>query len=327
MKTSCTWRNLRRYCGLLLVAALCLPSTQIFAEEDDHDHDHEGHGDVLLTIDDETGELATGSVENQTNILELEGTSVYESELQGIFGLGAAFDAELPGFSSGPAGGIGPNLALPANTDLEFEFLHMEHGGVDSNLLFWDISGVDPSTVDEDDVSFVPATGNKLTLSQMSDPSINAVVDGAGSDVDGFVITTTDSAGALHKDISFELSSTAGGEPDPGIYLWKMEFELGAYHADPIYWIGATVGVDYLSGLPPFDHSNINGSDAEEVEEAFEEIIEAAEHYVGETFAGEEHDHDDHGGGAAVPEPSTLAMTLMGLIGAFACVRRRRNLK
>ena len=49
--------------------------------------------------------------------------------------------------------------------------------------------------------------------------------------------------------------------------------------------------------------------------------MEAAEHYVAETFAGEEHDH-----GAAVPEPSTLAMTLMGLIGAFACVRRRRNL-
>ena len=38
----------------------------------------------------------------------------------------------------------------------------------------------------------------------------------------------------------------------------------------------------------------------EEIEEAFEDLIEAAEHYVAETFAGEEHDHGD---GAAVYLP------------------------
>ena len=99
-----------------------------------------------------------------------------------------------------------------------------------------------------------------------------------------------------------------------------MEFELGSAHSDPIYWLGSTVGVD-LSLMPPFDYSNIDPSDAEDVEEAFEELMEAAEHYVAEDIVGDGHDH-----GAAVPEPSTLAMTLMGLIGAFACVRRHRNL-
>ncbi len=315
------WRFAQRCCGLFLMGALCLPSaTSLFAEDD---HDHEGHPDILLTIDDETGELATGGVENQTNVELLEGQSIYELELQGIFGLGSGFNADLPGFSSGPVGGISPNLALPANADLTFEFLHMEHDGVDSNLLFWDFSGVDPTTVDEDDVNFVPASGNKLTISQLADPSINAYVDGGSSDVSGFVITSTDANGALHKDYSYDLTSTGGGEPDAGLYLWSMEFELGGIHADPVYFLGSTVGVD-LTGIPPFDYSNIDETDAEAVEDAFGELMEAAEHYVAEEFGAAGGHGLDHGG--AVPEPSTLAMTLMGLIATFACVRRRRNL-
>ncbi len=310
-------RILRRSLTLLVAATFCVSAGTLFAEEE---HEH-AHGDILLTVDDVTGELATGSVANQTNINELEGISVYEVELQGLFGLGTGFSANEPGFSSGPVGGATPNLALPGNTDLEFELLHMEHGGVDSNLLFWDFSTFDPTTVEEDDVNFVPAVGHTLTLSDLGNSAITASVDGSGSDVSGFTIGTTTASGGIHEDLSIDLVGSGGGDPAAGMYLWKMEFELGSVHSDPVYFLGMTVGVD-MSGLPPFDYSNIDETDSEAVEEAFEEFMEAAEHYVAETFAGEEHDH-----GSAVPEPSTLAMTLMGLMATFACVRRRRNLK
>ncbi|MEC7696836.1 MAG: PEP-CTERM sorting domain-containing protein [Planctomycetota bacterium] len=311
----------KRFCALFAVAALCLPSTSLFAEEG---HEH-GHGDVLLTISPEN-ELATGLVENQTEVDELEGVTIYEVELDdpGVFGYGEAFHASVPGVSSGPhlSGGIAPHSALTPNTDLTFELLHMEHDGVDSNLLFWDFSAYDPTTVDEDDVTFVPVSGSTLTISDLSDPLINAVADGSGSDVSGFTIGTTDSTGGLHEDMQIEIADASGIDTDPGIYLWSMEFDLGGIHSDPVYFLAMTVGID-MSGNVPFDDSNFNANDSEELEEAFENMMGAAEHYVAEEFgAGGGHDH-----GAAVPEPSTLAMTLMGLIGAFACVRRRRNLK
>ena len=317
-----TGRFIKRCFALFAVAALCLPSTSLFAEEDDHGH---GHGDVLLTISPE-GELATGLVANQTDVNELEGVSIYEVELDdpGVFGSGEAFHASVPGFSSGPhlTGGISPHSALTPNTALEFELLHMEHDGVDSNLLFWDFSAYDPTTVDEDDVSWVPVSGSTLTISDLSDPLINAVADGSGLDVEGFTIGTTDGTGGIHEDMEIEIADASGVDTDPGIYLWKMEFELGSYHSDPVYFLAMTVGVDFSSN-PPFDYSNFDQTDSEELEEAFENMMEAAEHSVAEEFsAGGGHDH-----GGAVPEPSTLAMTLMGLIAAFACVHRRQNLK
>ncbi len=306
-------RFLKRLLLLAGAAILCTQASAVFAEGE------HGHGDILLTVDDVTGELATGSVSNQTNVNTLEGQNIYEIELQGLFGLGTGFSANAPGFSSGPVGGTSPNLALPGNTALEFELLHMEHGGVDSNLLFWDFSSFDPTTVEEDDVSFVPAVGHTLTLSDLGNSAISASVDGSGSDVSGFTIGTTTASGGIHEDLSIDLVGSGGGDPAAGIYLWTMEFELGSVHSDPVYFLGMTFGVD-LSGLPPFDYSNIDETDSEELEEAFESMMEAAEHYVAETFVGEGHDH-----GTAVPEPSTLAMTLMGMFATLACIRRRKR--
>ncbi len=302
---------------LLIGALLCVPS-MAFAEEG---HAH-AHGDVLLTIDDVTGEIATGLVENQTEVEVLEGQSIYEVELDDpyYFGSGEAFHANQPGFSSGPSSNS-PNLALPGNAALTFEFLHIEHDGVDSNLLFWDFSGVDPTTVEEEDVNFVPASGSTLTMIDLGNSAISATVDGSGVDVAGFQIGTTSATGAIHEDLKIEIADSTGTDTTPGIYLWSLEFELDGIHSDPVYFLGMTVGVDDITDLPPFDYSNIDEFDAEEVEEAFEELMEAAEHYVAEDIVGEGHDH-----GAAVPEPSTLAMTLMGLMATFACVRRRRNL-
>ena len=314
-------RHLRRSLLLAGAAMLCTQASAVYAEEG---HEH-AHGDILLTIDDVTGELATGLVADQTEVETLEGVSLYELELDdpGVFGAGEAFHASVPGVSSGPhlSNDILPNSALTPNTALSFELLHMEHDGVDSNLLFWDFSSFDPTTVEEDDVSFVPVSGSTLTVSDLANPSINAVADGSGVDVSGFTIGTTSATGGIHEDMKIEIADSTGVATDPGIYLWSMEFDLNGIHSDPVFFLGMTVGVDF-SGNPPFDFSNFDQTDSEELEEAFESMMEAAEHYVAETFVGEGHDH-----GTAVPEPSTLAMTLMGLMATFACVRRRRNLK
>ena len=306
--------------SLLLAAAamLCTQASAVYAEGE---HEH-AHGDVLLTIDDVTGEIATGLVANQTEVSVLEGQQIYEVELDDpyYFGSGEAFHANQPGFSSGPTSNA-PNLALPGNAALTFDFLHIEHDGVDSNLLFWDFSGIDPTTVEEDDVNFVPVSdGSTLTMIDLGNSAISASVDGSGVDVTGFQIGTTSATGAIHEDLKIEIADSTGIDTTPGMYLWSLEFELGGIHSDPVYFLGMTVGVDDVTDLPPFDYSNIDEFDAEEVEEAFESLMEAAEHYVAEDIAGEGHDH-----GAAVPEPSTLAMTLMGMFATLACIRRRKR--
>ena len=51
---------------ILLIGALLCVSSSAFASEE---HEH-AHGDILLTVDEVTGELAIGSVANQTIINE-----------------------------------------------------------------------------------------------------------------------------------------------------------------------------------------------------------------------------------------------------------------
>ena len=301
-------------------AILCLPATAVFAEEG---HEH-AHGDILLTINEE-GEIATGSIANQTNVLELDGQHVYEVELDdpAVFGLGQAFSGSEPGVS-GPdlSVDIGTHSYLPGNAQLGFELHSFEAEGLNANLLFWDFSSADPTTVDEDDVDFqAVGAGHTVTLSDIGNPATSATVDGSDTDVSGFTIGTTNANGGLHEDMLITAAGAGGGEPDPGIYLWAMEFEIDGMHSELVYMLGMTVGVDFSSN-PPFDYSNIDPSDSEELEEGFESLMGAAEHWVDEHLAGGSHDH-----GSAVPEPSTLAMTLMGLMATFACARRRRNLK
>jgi hypothetical protein len=304
---------------LIMVSLLCMPAAEGFAQ-----HEH-AHGDILFTIDDVTGELATGSIANQSNVLTLEGQSIYEVELDdpGVFGLGQPFSGSEPGISGvDPSVDISPNLPLPGNAALTFELHSMETGGVSANLLFWDFSSADPTTVDEDDVIFqTVGTGHMVTLSDIGNPAISATVDGSDTDVTGFTIGTTSALGGLHQDVMITAAGAGGGEPDPGIYLWAMEFEIDSVHSDLVYMLGMTVGVDF-SGLPFFDYSNIDYTDSEELEEGFESMMGAAEHWVEENMAGG-HEH-----GVAVPEPSTIAMTLMGFFAALACLRRRhRNLR
>ena len=314
-------RFIKRSLAILIAALLCVPATAVFAEEG---HEH-AHGDILLTINEE-GELATGSIANQTNVLELDGQHIYEVELDdpAVFGLGQAFSGSEPGMAAPDLSvDIGTHSYLPGNAQLTFELHSFEASGLNANLLYWDFSSFDPTTVDEDDVSFVPVNaGHTLTLSDIGNSSISATVDGSDTDVAGFTIGTTSATGGLHEDLLFTAAGSGGGEPDPGIYLWSMEFEIDGIHSEPVYMLGMTVGVDF-SSLPPFDYSNIDYTDSEELEEGFESMMGAAEHWVDENLAGGSHDH-----GAAVPEPSTLAMTLMGLFATLACMRRRkRNLK
>lgn len=310
----------KRSCPLLIAALFCLPATVGLAQGG---HEH-AHGDILLTINEE-GELATGSIANQTNVLQLDEQHVYEVELDdpGVFGLGQAFSGSEPGMAGADVGvDIGAHSYLPGNAALSFELHSFEVGGTASNLLFWDFSSFDPTTVDEDDVNFQSVSaGHTVTLSDIGNPSTSATVDGSDTDVSGFTIGTTNALGGMHEDMLFTAAGSGGGEPDPGIYLWAMEFEIDGLHSELIFMLGMTVGVDFLS-QPPFDHSSIDYTDSEDLEEAFESMMGAAEHWTEENLAGG-HDH-----GPAVPEPSTLAMTLMGLFATLGCVRRRhRNLK
>ncbi len=311
-------RVVKRSNTMLIAALLCLPATTMFAEEG---HEH-AHGDILLTINEE-GELATGSIANQSNVLQLDEQHVYEVELDdpGVFGLGQAFSGSEPGLAGADVGvDIGTHSYLPGNAALSFELHSFEAGGASSNLLFWDFSSFDPTTVDEDDVNFQSVNaGHTVTLSDISNSSISATVDGSDTDVSGFTIGSTNALGGMHEDLLFTAAGSGGGEPDPGIYLWAMEFEIDGIHSEMVYMLGMTVGVDFSSN-PPFDYSNFDQTDSEELEEAFESMMGAAEHWVDENLAGGSHDH-----GAAVPEPSTLVMSLMGLFATLACMRRRQR--
>lgn len=107
-------------------------------------------------------------------------------------------------------------LPMPPNVDIRFDFKAFTIDDETANLWFWDPQ-VDALP------TFHPATnGMRLSFRKTPTAFFNATVDGADTDIAGFVIDRTGSGGLLHKHLTIVVddADTDPGTPiTPGVYV------------------------------------------------------------------------------------------------------------
>lgn len=294
------------------------------------------HADIQVQRDVE-GQLITGEV----NLTTFPVTSTFP---QRVFerGFGPQFVSNNPGFNAGGNASLPPGaLALPTDANLGFSmpaFYLVGHGPV--NLAFWDGFG---------DVEFGPApAAHMLTVDgpvPNPDPSAIGVVDGSAGSVPGYDFAQTDARGSLHVHQAFTL--TVDAAVAEGIYLWSLELTMADLKPSlPVYFLHETPGilapvtsldeavawtVEHLDLLDTLlgdvnDDRLVNGLDVD----PFVNVLLSSRFDVAADMNGDGAvnglDVDPFvvavvGGTEAIPEPSTLALVLIGLA---AVIGRRR---
>jgi hypothetical protein len=190
------------------------------------------------------GRLATGAGDFESGEWTL-GKRVYSREFDGDFLV------NNPGFNSLGAGSalLPPgSQALPAVTNLSWDFLPMEIGSVTSNLFYWDGSESDGQPgLTIGDVAFgaPPAQSYALTMyDRNSQPHSIHASDQAV--VPGGAIARTDASGFVHQHNYFLLDDGSGYQGTPpadGIYLWALQVRMpGLQTSLPFYMVFGTPG-------------------------------------------------------------------------------------
>jgi hypothetical protein len=193
-----------------------------------------GHADGILvqTID---GQLVTGINDDESGTQQI-GVRAFTSQFPSTFAW------SNPGFhslSNAPAG----TSPLPESTNLDWDFLPMTEGGLNSNLLYWDGSGSTP-----DDVEFGPAPGPNYTITLFGRNNEAAAADGTSIMIPGKTIdrTLTGSGLRLHAHRYFFLDDGDGStstDPADGIYLIAMQLRMEGFRvSDPFYLAWGTLG-------------------------------------------------------------------------------------
>jgi len=199
------------------------------------------HSDVLLQ--NLNSRLTSGSASFETNSWSL-GQQVYEGELDSIFTTTEpGWNALAAGSPDMPAGAT----ALPANTNLEWDFLPMKIDGTLANLFYWDGTG---------SVAFgnLPTAGYALSLQAMSGNFIS--VSGTPDLVAGETIATTDSSGGIHQHRFWFLDdgdANPATDPAEGLYLAALRTRIeGLDRSNPMF---------FLFGTPNSDHEAIESAE------------------------------------------------------------------
>lgn len=249
------------------------------------------HEDFLISHNG--SKLITGGYDDSIPGVTDEGPKrVYEFDVEFI-NPGQPYSSPDPGIQSRHQAELSTFQALPVGEDLSFRMLPITIGASSRNLWYWD--GVGP-------VNFTTLGSNSMLKlehpSSLASTSINGATDAT---VPGFLIQTVSSGpDPVHRHLETTLS-TAGGEPEQGIYLASVDFELtgGLGRSDQAFLVYATV--DELGSIT-------------------EEMHEAAVEWVTANLLAE----SPGPGNSAVPEPNSALLLGSGTL-LFTLVRRKRT--
>ena len=189
------------------------------------------HSDVLIQDVDDRLHSGTADFDSGNWII---GARSFAGEFDSDFAVNdPGWNALGVGSPAMPAGAE----ALPANTDLEWDFLPMMIDGTAANLFYWNGTG---------DVQFgtLPAANYELSMQSKSAGFIG--VDGSAALLPGEVIDDTDSIGSLHRHRFFFLDDgdgNLGTDPADGIYLFTIRTRvINLDRSAPIFFLFGTPG-------------------------------------------------------------------------------------
>jgi hypothetical protein len=185
------------------------------------------HLDVLA--EQINGQLVTGTADFDSSQWLL-GLRAFHRDLSagtnGLQGNNPGFNAIGAGSADMPAGA----QALPAFSDLSWDFLPMTIGGVSRNLFYWNglnqagMPGTSPS-----DVTWGPPPTPLYTLSLFDKSNAKYSVNGTNTFVPGGVIDTTASDGFIHRHRFFFIEDNDGNsatQPADGLYLIALRLRM-----------------------------------------------------------------------------------------------------
>jgi hypothetical protein len=204
-----------------------------------------GHLDVLTL--QENGRLVTGeSVCNDAGCTTQQtvlGERVFFNEFP------ATFFVTKPGFASPGTGSAAipdGTQALPATTDLSWDFLPFTIDGVGSNLFYWQVPDIPGPDLSPADVAFGALPGANYSLSLYDQANHAHSVDGTDSFVPGGSIGKTDDLGHIHQHRTFYLVDHNGGSPQDGIYLLAIHMRVaGLSNSLPVFVLFGTENTPY----------------------------------------------------------------------------------
>jgi hypothetical protein len=103
--------------------------------------------------------------------------------------------------------------------------------------LYWD--GLDNDGDGEllDDVAFADLPDGH-TLQVRKSSALNRTVDGGSTEIDGFILEQTGSAGQIHEHVAYLIFGADSAAPDDGLYLLPMQLhQAGLESSDTIYML------------------------------------------------------------------------------------------
>ncbi|MCO6046088.1 hypothetical protein NG895_19485 [Aeoliella sp. ICT_H6.2] len=182
------------------------------------------HADMMVQQQD--GKLVTGLAEIEGNNFTIP-TQVYGA------GLLSNYRASNPGFVAlAEDSPLLPAGALPASTDLYFDFLTMTVEQSVSNLYYWDGLDDDLNGLNADDVDFV--VPDNTTFRVVNNGTFTA--DASDQMVPGGLVYTTDFDGSIHTHPAYGVDTLDATTPAAGVYLVSMQLRMdGVETSDPVF--------------------------------------------------------------------------------------------